>query len=119
VLYGFAQTAAALVDLTMMDTQRAERFVDPYEIERVVNTALITLDLPVAVHADQEVLPGQPRRRQTQQQFSGTEPASPGLDRPHLRVDRLDDPSPSTNSAPASTPEFGVDGSGAPTCTRL
>jgi hypothetical protein len=48
VLYGFAQTAAAFVDLTVMATQRAERFVDPYEIERAVNTALVTLDLPVA-----------------------------------------------------------------------
>lgn len=48
VLYGFAQTAAAFVDLAVMETQKAERFVDPYEIERAVNTALITLDLPVA-----------------------------------------------------------------------
>lgn len=48
VLYGFAQTAAAFVDLTVMETQRAERFVDPYEIERAVNSALVTLDLPVA-----------------------------------------------------------------------
>jgi len=48
VLYGFAQTAAAFVDLTVMETQRAERFVDPHEIERAVNTALVTLDLPVA-----------------------------------------------------------------------
>ncbi|KRF23795.1 hypothetical protein [Phycicoccus sp. Soil803] len=48
VLYGFAQAAAAFVDLTVMETQRAERFVDPYEIERAVNTALVTLDLPVS-----------------------------------------------------------------------
>lgn len=48
VLYGFAQAAAAYVDLTVMETQSAERFVDPYEIERAVNTALVTLDLPVA-----------------------------------------------------------------------
>lgn len=48
VLYGFAQTAAAFVDLTVMETQRAARFVDPFEIERAVNTALVTLDLPVA-----------------------------------------------------------------------
>lgn len=48
VLYGFAQAAAAYVDLTVMERQRAERFVDPYEIERAVNTALVTLDLPVA-----------------------------------------------------------------------
>lgn len=48
VLYGFAQAAAAFVDLSVMETQRAERFVDPHEIERAVNTALVTLDLPVA-----------------------------------------------------------------------
>lgn len=48
VLYGFAQAAAAYVDLTVIESQRAERFVDPYEIERAVNTALVTLDLPVA-----------------------------------------------------------------------
>lgn len=48
VLYGFAQAAAAFVDLTVMETQRAERFVNPHEIERAVNTALVTLDLPVA-----------------------------------------------------------------------
>ena len=48
VLYGFAQAAAAYVDLTIMETQAAERFVDPYEIERAVKTALVTLDLPVA-----------------------------------------------------------------------
>lgn len=48
VLYGFAQAAAAYVDLGILETQRAERFVDPYEIDRAVNTALVTLDLPVA-----------------------------------------------------------------------
>lgn len=48
VLYGFAQAAAAYVDLGVLETQRAERFVDPYEIARAVNTALVTLDLPVA-----------------------------------------------------------------------
>ncbi|BBY56681.1 hypothetical protein H7J07_04315 [Mycobacterium koreense] len=48
VLYGFAQIAAAYVDLDILETQKAERFVDPYEIERAVNTALVTLDLPVA-----------------------------------------------------------------------
>lgn len=48
VLYGFTQAAAAFVDLTVMATQKASRFVDPYEIERAVNTALVTLDLPVA-----------------------------------------------------------------------
>lgn len=48
VMYGFAQAAAAFLDLNILESQRAERFVDPYEIERAVNTALVTLDLPVA-----------------------------------------------------------------------
>ena len=48
VLYGFAQVAAAYVDLNIMEMQKAERFVDPYEIHKAVNTALVTLDLPVA-----------------------------------------------------------------------
>lgn len=48
VLYGFAQSAAAYVDLDALESQRAERFVDPYKIERAVNTALVTLDLPVS-----------------------------------------------------------------------
>jgi len=48
VLYGFAQAAAAYVDLSVLESQRAERFVDPYKIERAVNTALVTLDLPVS-----------------------------------------------------------------------
>jgi hypothetical protein len=48
VRYGFAQVAAAYVDLGILETQESERFVDPYEIERAVNTSLVTLDLPVA-----------------------------------------------------------------------
>lgn len=48
VLYGFAQAAAAYLDLDILESQRAERFVDPYRIERAVNTALVTMDLPVA-----------------------------------------------------------------------
>lgn len=48
VLYGFAQAAAAYVDLEIMESQRDERFVDPIAIERAVNTALVSLDLPVA-----------------------------------------------------------------------
>jgi hypothetical protein len=48
VRYGFAQAAAAFLDLGVLETQKAERFVDPYEIERAVSTALVTLDLPVA-----------------------------------------------------------------------
>jgi hypothetical protein len=48
VLYGFAQAAAAYLDLGILESQKAQRFVDPYEIARAVNTALVTLDLPVA-----------------------------------------------------------------------
>ncbi|NYD78992.1 hypothetical protein [Arthrobacter cupressi] len=48
VMYGFAQAAAAFLDLNVLESQRAEQFVDPYQIERAVNTALVTLDLPVA-----------------------------------------------------------------------
>lgn len=48
VLYGFAQAAAAYLDLGILETQEAQRFVDPYEVARAVNTALVTLDLPVA-----------------------------------------------------------------------
>jgi hypothetical protein len=48
VRYGFAQAAAAFLDLGVLETQRAERFVDPYEVERAVTTALVTLDLPVS-----------------------------------------------------------------------
>lgn len=48
VLYGFAQAAAAYVDLGIMEMQKAERFVDPHEIGRAVNTALVTMDLPAA-----------------------------------------------------------------------
>jgi len=48
VVYGYAQAAAAYVDLGAMEFQRAERFVDPVAIEAAVNTALVSLDLPVA-----------------------------------------------------------------------
>lgn len=48
VVYGFAQAAAAYVDLEVMESQRAARFVDPYAIEEAVNTALVSLDLPCA-----------------------------------------------------------------------
>ncbi len=48
VLYGFAQAAAAYVDLAVMSTQRAERFVDPVAIEQAVNAELVTIDMPVA-----------------------------------------------------------------------
>lgn len=42
------------------------------------------------VQAGQEVLPGQLRRRQADQQLTGSEPAITLLDRPHRRVQRLD-----------------------------
>jgi hypothetical protein len=48
VVYGFAQAAAAYVDLSAMEHQRAERFIDPAAIEAAVNTALVSLDLPCA-----------------------------------------------------------------------
>jgi hypothetical protein len=48
VVYGYAQAAAAYVDLGILESQRAERFIDPVAMERAVNTALVSLDLPVA-----------------------------------------------------------------------
>lgn len=48
VLYGFVQASAAFVDLEAMEAQRQQRFVDPTAIEKAVETALVTLDLPVA-----------------------------------------------------------------------
>lgn len=48
VVYGYAQAAAAFVDLEVMETQRAQRFVDPVAIAEAVNSALVSLDLPVA-----------------------------------------------------------------------
>ncbi|MCE7008200.1 hypothetical protein LWC34_36085 [Kibdelosporangium philippinense] len=48
VVYGYAQAVAAYVDLAIMELQRAERFVDPVAIDRAVNTALVSLDLPTA-----------------------------------------------------------------------
>lgn len=48
VVYGYAQAAAAFVDLDVIETQRAQRFVDPVAIAEAVNTALVSLDLPVA-----------------------------------------------------------------------
>ncbi|MCF6746665.1 hypothetical protein E9529_20800 [Blastococcus sp. KM273128] len=48
VVYGYAQAAAAFVDLDVMETQRAQRFVDPVAIAEAVNSALVSLDLPVA-----------------------------------------------------------------------
>lgn len=48
VVYGYAQTAAAYLDLNALERQRGERFVDPVELDRAVNTALVSLDLPCA-----------------------------------------------------------------------
>lgn len=48
VLYGFAQAAAAYVDLTVMASERASRFVDPIAIEQAINAELVTIDMPVA-----------------------------------------------------------------------
>lgn len=48
VVYGFAQAAAAYVDLDIMQSQRGERFTDPVAIHKAVNSALISADLPVA-----------------------------------------------------------------------
>ena len=48
VHYGYAQAAAIWLDLEAMDSQRAERFVDPVVLERAVNSALVSLDLPLA-----------------------------------------------------------------------
>jgi hypothetical protein len=48
VVYGYLQVAAAYVDLEIMQSQKAERFVDPVAIDRAVNSALVSLDLPVA-----------------------------------------------------------------------
>lgn len=48
VVYGYAQAAAAYVDLSIMESQRARRFVDPVAIAQAVTSALVSLDLPVA-----------------------------------------------------------------------
>jgi hypothetical protein len=48
VYYGYAQAAAIWLDVEAMEGQRAERFVDPAALERAVNSALVSLDLPLA-----------------------------------------------------------------------
>ncbi|MFJ8949161.1 hypothetical protein ACIRO1_03570 [Streptomyces sp. NPDC102381] len=48
VRYGYAQAAAAYLDLDTLDAQRRERFVDPVALHAAVNTALVSLDLPTA-----------------------------------------------------------------------
>ena len=48
VHYGYAQAAAIWLDLDAMQSQRAERFVDPVVLDRAVNSALVSLDLPLS-----------------------------------------------------------------------
>jgi hypothetical protein len=48
VYYGYAQAAAIWLDVEAMESQRAERFVDPAVLDRAVNSALVSLDLPLA-----------------------------------------------------------------------
>jgi hypothetical protein len=48
VVYGFAQASAAYLDLTAMEAQKSERFVDPYRLNQALNTALVSIDLPCA-----------------------------------------------------------------------
>lgn len=48
VYYGYAQAAAIWLDLEAMESQRAERFVDPVVLDKAVNSALVSLDLPLA-----------------------------------------------------------------------
>jgi hypothetical protein len=48
VCYGYAQAAAIWLDVEAMESQRAERFVDPVVLDRAVNSALVSIDLPLA-----------------------------------------------------------------------
>lgn len=48
VLYGYAQAAAAAVDLDAMAEQESAQFIDPVEMEKAVATALVAIDMPVA-----------------------------------------------------------------------
>ena len=48
VHYGYAQAAAIWLDIDAMESQRAERFVDPVVLNEAVNWALVSLDLPLA-----------------------------------------------------------------------
>ena len=48
VRHGYAQAAAAYVDLTVLESRPGQRFVDPLALSRAVNTALVSFDLPVA-----------------------------------------------------------------------
>jgi len=48
VRYGYGKAAAIWLDLDAMEGQRSERFVDPVALNRAVNSALVSYDLPVA-----------------------------------------------------------------------
>lgn len=48
VRYGYAQASAAFLNLEILESQRAERFVDPVSLAQAANTALVSLDLPTA-----------------------------------------------------------------------
>jgi hypothetical protein len=48
VHYGYAQAAAIWLDIEAMEIQRHERFVDPVALHNAVNSALVSLDLPLA-----------------------------------------------------------------------
>lgn len=48
VHYGYAQAAAIWLDIDAMESQRRERFVDPVVLHNAVNSALVSLDLPLA-----------------------------------------------------------------------
>ena len=48
VHYGYAQAAAIWLDIEAMESQRQERFVDPVVLHNAVNSALVSLDLPLA-----------------------------------------------------------------------
>jgi len=48
VHYGYAQAAAIWLDIEAMESQRKERFVNPVVLHNAVNSALVSLDLPLA-----------------------------------------------------------------------
>jgi hypothetical protein len=48
VHYGYAQAAAIWLDIEAMESQGAERFVDPVVLHNAVNSALVSLDLPLS-----------------------------------------------------------------------
>jgi hypothetical protein len=48
VHYRYAQAAAVWLDIDAMESQRAERFVDPVVLHNAVTSALVSLDLPLS-----------------------------------------------------------------------